>query len=229
MLGRSKQDHQDHLDAWHVCSALLRYPDAELIAALPAVRESLVDADFPHAQLIRQLVDGWLLREAIDLQTEYVATFDLGKGTSLYLTWHQYGDRRQRGMELLRLKRTFQEFGMAPVEDELPDWLPLMLEFAVLAPQGIGTKLLEDWRAPLEIVRLALREQESPYVVLLDAISATLSKLGPNLRETIERLLAEGAPGEEVGLEPFGPDSEMMPIGSVGNSPVMVPERNSNE
>ena len=198
-----------HAAAWRVSSALLRYPDESLLAALPAIRALALDARIPHADEVVALIDALRDRDLIDLQSEYVEVFDLGRNTSLYMTWHQYGDRRQRGLVLSKLKREFQGHGMAPVEDELPDWLPLMLEFAVLAPEPAGGELLENWRAPIELVRKALHDQDRPQAALLDCVSATLSKLGPSVREAVERLLAEGPPGEEVGLEPFGPGNEM--------------------
>lgn len=208
-MSRSDASTERRGAAWRVSSALLRYPDEALLAALSAIRETALEARIPHADEVVSLIDAWRSRELIELQAEYVEVFDLGRGSSLYMTWHQYGDSRQRGLVLSKLKREFQSHGMAPVEDELPDWLPLMLEFAALVPEPAGGELLENWRAPIELVRRALHDQDRPEAVLLDCVSATLSKLGPSLRETIERLLAEGPPGEEVGLEPFGPDNDL--------------------
>ncbi|MBJ7457693.1 MAG: nitrate reductase molybdenum cofactor assembly chaperone [Thermoleophilaceae bacterium] len=201
--------HENRVTAWSITSALLRYPDAELAAALPAIREATVAARLPEGDRVVRLIDGWLDRDLIELQTEYVEVFDMGRHSSLYLSWHQYGDRRQRGLVLLKLKRGFQEQGMSPTEDELPDWLPLMLEFAALAPDPVGADLLEKWRAAIELVRKALHDDGHPQAALLDLISATLPRIGSNVLEAVERLLAEGPPDEEVGLEPFGPDNEM--------------------
>lgn len=201
--------HNANVDAWNIASALLRYPDEHLVAALPQIREEALATGIPHAKKVAELIDSWTGRDLIELQSEYVEVFDLGRSTSLYMTWHQYGDRRQRGLVLLKLKRAYQENGMFPVEDELPDWLPLMLQFAVTAPPPAGSDLLENWRAAIELVRKALHEQQRPQAVLLDVVSSTLSKLGPNVQAIVERLLAEGPPEEEVGLEPFGPGSEM--------------------
>ncbi len=196
-------------DAWNIASALLRYPDEYLVAALPQIREAALAARIPHAKKVADLVDSWAGRDLIDLQEEYVEVFDMGRSTSLYMTWHQYGDRRQRGLVLVKLKRAYQEHGISPVEDELPDWLPLMLQFAVIAPPPAGSDLLENWRAAIELVRKALHEQDRPQAVLLDVVSSTLPKLGPNVQAVVERLLTDGPPEEEVGLEPFGPGNEM--------------------
>lgn len=208
MIGRRSKT-ENSAAAWSIASALLRYPDESLIKALPQIRAAVIESRIDKAEEVVELIDSWIGRNVIDLQQEYVAVFDMGRNASLHMTWHQYGDRRQRGLVLLKLKREFQQYGMSPVEDELPDWLPLMLEFAVRAPEPAGRELLEKWRAPIELVRSALHEQDRPQAVLLDIVSGTLSKLGPSIRDAVETLLAEGPPGEDVGLEPFGPDNDM--------------------
>jgi nitrate reductase delta subunit len=208
MLGRGISG-QCRVATWKIVSALLRYPEPELLEALPAIRAAALEQEIPQAERIAALIDDWSARDLIDLQAEYVEVFDLGRRSSLYLTWHQYGDRRQRGLVLLKLKRTYQEHGMDPVEDELPDWLPLMLEFAAAAPEPAGVELLQKWRAPIELVREVLNDDGRPQAALFDALSGTLPKLNAGLRESVEQLLAQGPPDEEVGLEPFGPDNDM--------------------
>lgn len=219
-MSRRKHTHESRVAAWRVASALLRYPDAELVAALPSIREYALSRQVPRAREIARLIDGWLEREPMELESEYVEIFDLGRSTSLHLSWHQYGDQRRRGLVLSKLKREYMAHGLNPVEDELPDWLPLMLAFAATAPDPAGAELLERWRAPIELIRKVLHEQSRPQAVLFDLIADTLPKLGGNVREAVERLLAEGPPGEEVGLEPFGPDGG----GLTGESPFAEPQ-----
>ncbi len=168
---------------WQLLSVLLQYPDAELLEAddLPAWMR-----DTP-------------LRE---LQAAYVQTFDFDRRASLYLTYHTHGDRRQRGLELVRLKRRYAEAGLPMTEGELPDYLPVLLEFAALAPEQ-GEALLNDLRVPLELVRARLHEKESPYADLLDALVAALPKRTKAQAEAARRLAQDGPPAELVGLEPF--------------------------
>lgn len=208
-MSRRASDHRTRVATWRVASALLRYPDESLVAALPAIRETALAEKIPHAGEVATLIDAWRERELIALETDYVEIFDLGRSSSLYLTWHQYGDRRQRGLVLSKLKREYLSYGMSPVESELPDWLPMMLEFAATVPDPAGVELLEKWRAAIELIRKVLHDQDRPQAVLLDLVSATLPKLGANVRVAVERLLAEGPPDEEVGLEPFGPGNEL--------------------
>ena len=68
----------------------------------------------------------------------YVDAFDFSKQCSLHLTYHVHGDRRQRGLAMLKLKQAYRAAGFEPPGDELPDYLPLMLEFAALAPDDAG-------------------------------------------------------------------------------------------
>jgi nitrate reductase delta subunit len=137
-----------------------------------------------------------------ELRSEYVATFDFDRRASLYLTYHSHGDRRQRGIELVKLKRRFAAAGLALAEGELPDYLPALVEFAALAPAGEGEALLAELRAPLELVRSRLHERGSRYAHLLDALAAALPPRTRAQAERARRLAEQGPPTELVGLEP---------------------------
>lgn len=209
-MRRGKIDHRERALTWEITSAMLRYPTEELIAALPQVAAAARGLRISESDAIATLAELWMQADLTELQADYVEVFDLGRSRSLYLSWHQYGDRRQRGMVLLKLKRQYREHGYGPVTDELPDWLPMALEFAAVAPEPVGRDLLESWRAPIELIRRNLHDRDHAHGVLLDAVSATLSRLGSDLQAAVTRLLEEGPPEEEVGLSPFGPDAEML-------------------
>jgi len=182
---------------WQLLSVLLQYPDAELVAA----QDELERAAAGSARLDDFLA--YLRSTTIgELQAAYVQTFDFDRRASLYLTYHTHGDRRQRGLELVRLKRGFAEAGLPPMDGELPDYLPMLLEFAALAPE-VGEALLNELRVPLELVRARLHATESPYAGLLDALVAALPKRTKAQAEAARRLAEEGPPTELVGLEPF--------------------------
>ena len=146
----------------------------------------------------------------VELAQAYVETFDLRRRTSLYLTYYLHGDTRKRGMALLRLRRLYSAAGLEAATGELPDYLPLMLEFAALAPDGFGSTLLSEHRPALELLRAGLHDAGSPYAHLLDVLSSGLPRLTPRERERVRRLAADGPPSEQVGLEPFAPP-EVMP------------------
>ena len=98
-----------------------------------------------------------------ELQRRYVETFDFDARASLHLTYHLYGDQRRRGEALIELKGRYAESGLhLPEGGELPDYLPVVLEFAELAPSGAGDRLLAELREPLELVREAAARDREP-------------------------------------------------------------------
>jgi nitrate reductase delta subunit len=134
-----------------------------------------------------------------------VATFDLNRRHALHLTYFTHGDTRKRGLALLRIKQTYRRFGYVLDDTELPDHLSVVLEFAATVDADGGTRLLQEHRAGLELLGLALAEAGSPYAAATAAVSATLPPLHGSVHEAVARLAAEGPPGEEVGLDPFVP------------------------
>ncbi|HZO97907.1 MAG TPA: nitrate reductase molybdenum cofactor assembly chaperone [Gaiellaceae bacterium] len=196
-------------EAFKLCAALLRYPDERLAAAGPELAAAV--AALPRgaaraalAEFLRHL-DG---KATLELEQAFVETFDVSRRTSLYLTYYVHGDTRKRGVALLRLKRLYAAAGLELVTGELPDYLPLVLEFAALAPAE-GETLLQEHRPSLELLRGALREAGSPYALVLDAVCALLPRLGALERRRVLELAAAGPPEERVGLEPFAPPETM--------------------
>jgi nitrate reductase delta subunit len=141
-----------------------------------------------------------------------VETFDLAKRCGLYLSFYDEGDRRQRGAALLRLKRLYRAAGLPLEGSELPDYLPVMLEFAAAAPEGKGEIVLREHRAALELVRQALHDRETPYADVLDGVCLSVGAPSAADRARAVKLAAAGPPQELVGLEPFGP-AELQPSG----------------
>lgn len=205
----------ERLIAYKLCSLLLQYPDSDLLSAGDDLREAV--AGLPRscadaAAALDRFLDWWLGTDPLEVTRHYVETLDLNKRSGLYLTFYSDGDKRQRGAALLRLKQMYRSAGL-PLEgsDELPDYLPVMLEFAAFAPDGRGEIVLREHRAALELVRLSLRDLASPYAELLEAVCLTLGELPARDRSLVGRLVAAGPPSEAVGLEPFAPP-EVMPV-----------------
>lgn len=190
---------------YKLLSVLLRYPDERLVEA----REELAAAAAGNAPLER-FVAHLAGKAPRELEQQYVETFDLRRRSGLYLTYYVHGDTRKRGMALLRLKRLYAAAGLEVTSGELPDYLPLVLEFAALAPAGAGETLLREYRPSLELLRASLRDAGSPYADLLDALCAGLPRLSALEREHVRRLAEDVPPDEQVGLQPFAPP-EVMP------------------
>jgi nitrate reductase molybdenum cofactor assembly chaperone NarJ/NarW len=125
---------------------------------------------------------------------------------SLHLTYYAYGDTRKRGMALLRFKHAYRQAGMQLGDHELPDYLPLVLEFAAIVDPVRGERLLAEHVPVLELLRLSLQDTGSGYTSILTAILATLPPISTADRRRIAELAAAGPPEEDVGLEPFAMD-----------------------
>jgi nitrate reductase delta subunit len=195
---------------YKLLSVLLRYPDAALVEARDEIREAI--EALPDTAARRSLAEFGRYLDAArpgELARAYVETFDLHRRTSLYLTYYVHGDTRKRGMALLHLKRLYAAAGLEPATGELPDYLPLMLEFASLAPDGLGETLLREHRPALELLRRGLDEASSPYARLLEALTSGLPRLSPLDRERVRKLAHDGPPSEQVGLQPFAPPETM--------------------
>ena len=110
---------------------------------------------------------------------------------------------------MLEFKAAYRAAGFEPVTrdgeagGELPDYLPLVLDFAALHPRG--EKLLRAHRADLELLLRALRHAASPYADVVEAVCAQLPGLRRPDLARIRKAWQEGPPAEEVGLEPFAP------------------------
>jgi nitrate reductase delta subunit len=211
MTRRAIQDRSERASAFKLCSLALQYPDPELLAGrreLAAVAAGLCAG--ASADALRAFFRWFAATSDLELQSCYVRSFDLSKRTGLYLTFYTLGDRRERGLALLRLKQLYRAAGFEAEGTELPDYLPMMLEFAAVAAPEHGDLVLREHRPALELIRLSLHEQASPYQHALDAVCRLVGGLTGAERLQLNRLLAQGPPTELVGLEPFAPP-EVMP------------------
>ncbi|WP_372629994.1 nitrate reductase molybdenum cofactor assembly chaperone [Cohnella sp.] len=160
---------------------LLQYPDRDWRERLPAFREEAEalpdpDAAATLAAFLR------LAEESDDMrwQDGYVRTFDFGKTSNLYLTYEQHGEERDRGPALLELKRQYAAAGFELAGGELPDYLPLMLEFASAAPWESSGALLGARTTALESIRRKLEQANSPYAPLMELLLRIVPAKPPN-------------------------------------------------
>jgi nitrate reductase delta subunit len=198
-----------HPAAWQAQSLLLGYPDKQFFDHLDLVRRIAVTLPAPVGAPLLRFLDHVASTPPGELAADYVATFDHRKRCCLFLTYYAYGDTRKRGMALLQLKQAYAAAGLNLVEDELPDHLCVILEFAGTGDPAAGRALLMAHRAGLELLRLALRDASSPWADVLESVSATLPPLAGGERDAVARLAAEGPPEEQVGLAPFAPPEYM--------------------
>lgn len=187
---------------YQAASLLLDYPTPELIERLPLIR-AVVDERGAVAAPIRALVDHLESTPLGEAQAEYVETFDLRRRCCLYLTYYRYGDTRKRGTALVDVLDAYSSAGADLSAAELPDHLGVLLEFGALHDLDRCRRLLVENRPGLELLRISLTDRGSAWAGVLEAVSATLPPIGGHDREAVRRLVAQGPPDEEVGLEAF--------------------------
>ncbi|GAA3494680.1 nitrate reductase molybdenum cofactor assembly chaperone [Streptomyces prasinosporus] len=188
-----------------LCSLMLQYPDAGLTSGrdeLTAAVEALPPS--PAAGRLTAFTTWLAGREPEALERHYVEVFDLRRRSGLYLTYYLHGDTRRRGMALLTLAQRYRAAGWDTDGGELPDHLPVVLEFAALAGPGGGEAPLRQHRRGLELIHRALADCDSPYRHVLAALLTLLPPPTEADRAAVARLVAEGPPNEEVGLDPYG-------------------------
>lgn len=162
-----------HRTTARVLAALLAYPDDGLLEALPEIR-ALLDDDrqLSTARLatLRSLIDGLLAQDPIDAQAGYVDCFDRGRATSLHLFEHVHGDSRDRGPAMIDLGKTYAEAGLLLASNELPDYLPAVLEFASTQEPATARAFLAETAHILNAIHAALVKRGSPYAAVLAAV-----------------------------------------------------------
>ncbi|MGM9488434.1 nitrate reductase molybdenum cofactor assembly chaperone [Ideonella sp. YS5] len=154
-------------------AALLGYPGAELREALPAIvtvlhtERMLKPARLAEiAALARQLG----AMDPFEAEGRYVDTFDRGRATSLHLFEHVHGDSRERGPALVDLGQTYERAGLVLQGEELPDHLPVVLEYASTQPDAAAREFLAEMAHILTAIFSALLQRESPYASVIAAV-----------------------------------------------------------
>jgi nitrate reductase delta subunit len=194
---------------YKLASVLLQYPTVALFDGLNHLAAAAADSPRAGREAFGRFL-AWLRATPPDADAQhYVETFDLRRRCALYLTYHRYGDTRKRGQAMLAFKAAYRAAGLEPVKGEgeaaaeLPDYLPMVLDFAAQHPRG--EQLLRAHRSDLELLLRALHEADSPYAAVIEAVCAQLPALRRPDLARVRRAWDEGPPAEDVGLEPFAP------------------------
>ena len=187
---------------YQAVSLLLDYPDTALLERLPLIRE-LAGERGEVARPLLPLLDHLGSTPLTEVQQEYVETFDLRRRCCLYLTYFRYGDTRKRGVALVDFVQAYKAAGADLQAAELPDPLGVRLEFGAQHALARCRALLVRNRPGLELLRISLTDRGSAWAGALEAVSGTLPPIGGDDRDAVRRLVAQGPPDEEVGLEAF--------------------------
>jgi len=152
---------------------LLGYPDAEMRAHLPALREALRGERAVGAARLAELdalADALAGADALDTEAAYVQLFDRGRATSLHLFEHVHGDSRERGPAMIDLAQTYDQAGLYLAPGELPDYLPAVLEFASTLPPREARAFLGEMAHIFNALFSALQQRHSAYASVLGAL-----------------------------------------------------------
>ena len=199
----TEMSERDRRLTWRIAALALDYPGPDTLAMLDelsAAAEALPD---PVRTGLTRLLSHLAATAPLVLARDYVETFDLRRRANLHLTYYAYGDTRKRGMALLRFKHAYRLAGVELSDRELPDHLPVLLEFAATVDPVGGERLLGEHVPVLEMLRLSLSDSASPYADVPAAVLATLPPLTTADRRRVAELAAQGPPGEDVGMEPY--------------------------
>ncbi|MFD1158634.1 nitrate reductase molybdenum cofactor assembly chaperone [Roseovarius aestuarii] len=154
-------------------SLILSYPTRELQAAMPEIGAVLAsDTRLTAAarRALRPLVDDLRSRDIYELEEQFVMLFDRSRTLSLNLFEHVHGESRDRGGAMVSLLETYRTGGFEPATSELPDHLPVLLEFLSTRPVAEVQDTLADAAHILEALNTRLDRRESPYGAVFAAL-----------------------------------------------------------
>ena len=156
-----------------VLSHLLSYPEAETLTALDemaAVIEQENRLQEDQKKPVLALINSCRGADLLDLQECYVALFDRGRYLSLHIFEHVHGESRDRGQAMVNLLQMYEAHGFEMSTHELPDYIPLFLEFLSQQKPAEAIKLLEDAMPVLSLLGARLAERGSEFQVIFDAL-----------------------------------------------------------
>jgi nitrate reductase delta subunit len=172
--------------------ALLDYPTPDLQAAADEIEQALAEERaLPAAELegVRAFIERLRRSDIMDLQEYWIGLFDRSKRLALHLYEHSYGESRDRGQAMVNLALTYRMNGFELNASEMPDYLPLFLEFLSVVPEVHARRYLTDAIEIIEALRIRLEERDSTYAALLNAL-VTLASRDADADE-VEAILAE--------------------------------------
>jgi len=212
-------------------SALLTYPTRELVDALPDLYAVIVEEgaiDRRRRDGLKALMQWMQGQDLLDLEAEYVATFDRGRATCLHLFEHVHGESRDRGQAMVDLRRVYLRGGFALAANELPDYIPALLEFLSLQPRSQIEDMLADCAHILRSIGQTLQRRGSAYSSAFAALLDLAGQPGLDSGDRGAPAAAEKSIDEEWAEEPviFGPAAacgeakpQVAPIHFVRNRP----------
>ena len=166
------------MSALRALARLLDYPTAELVAALPELRAALAAERALAGAVPDRLLDELASGDLLDRQATHVALFDRVRTLSLHLFEHAHGDSRARGAAMVDLVELYRRHGLDVTARELPDYLPLVLEFLSTLPRADALAHLAETAPILAAIRDRLARRSNAYADAFDALLALAGAAG---------------------------------------------------
>jgi len=163
------------MKTFRVLGLLLSYPRPGWLDRLEDCRDVLKEEGLLNGKSLKAVLSFMDMLEQRDpyaLQEEYVATFDRGRAHSLHLFEHIHGESRDRGQAMVNLSETYAKKGLYIDRAELPDYLPLFLEFLSCCDAGEAVELLGEPVEVIVAIGQRLRQKDSPYAAVFDVLLA---------------------------------------------------------
>ena len=173
-------------------SRLIDYPDGALNAhqdqVLDVVRESNLDQQ--HQQALSEFITRRLNMDILDWQSEYDGLFERGRSLSLLLFEHVHGESRDRGQAMVNLTEQYKQAGLQIGVRELPDYIPLYLEFVATQPSEQQAQWLGDVAHIIALLTARLQKRDNDYSAVFSAL-LSLSEAQINLDDVREQIADE--------------------------------------
>lgn len=208
-----------------VLARLLDYPHAELRAALPELHAALLEEGALSAERLGELKALMARLQQDDpyaVEARYVESFDRGRATSLHMFEHVHGDSRERGPALVDLVRSYESAGFYFDAPELPDYLPVVLEFASTQPPATARAFLAEMAHILNAIHSGLIKHDSPYAAAIGAVLELAGEQPQPVQITVDE------PLDESWQEPAAFDG-CSTRGQQGPQPIHIVRKNPHQ
>lgn len=195
-------------------SILLDYPKPERRAHFGHVAEAITNLPPEIAGEFETFLTTASEMSQQELEAHFTEIFDQKRKCCPYLTYYSTGDTRRRGMALVGFIEAYRAAGWEVEDGELPDYLPMVLEFSARSDSPIAGQLLTSYREGIEVLRTALETFASPYSHVVAAVCRSFPEIDDETRERYLRLVNDGPPTEMVGLTFLGALAPFTPAGA---------------
>lgn len=182
---------------------LLRYPDDALRDSLPSIGSALREEGSLKADRLQEidaLVIALSMRDSFAAESAYIDLFDRGRRAALHLFEHVHGDSRDRGPAMIDLLQTYAAAGLNPTDNELPDYLPMVLEYASTQPTAEARAFLREFTHILRAIFSVLLDKKNAFGNGYASVIAAVIELAGERAERVQ--IAPETPIDEAWEEP---------------------------